>query len=62
MPTYVYKCRKCGLELELVQKITDEPITVCPECKTETMKKVIQPGAFVLKGSGWFRKTPKNED
>lgn len=56
MPTYVYRCEKCGVELELVQKITDEPIRTCPECKTETLKKVIQASRFLLKGKDWFRK------
>lgn len=61
MPTYVYRCTKCDLELELVQKMTDDPIVTCPECGTETLKKVIQPGNFVLKGDGWFRNI-KNSD
>ena len=56
MPTYVYRCDKCGIELELIQKITDEPIRTCPECKTETLKKIIQPSTFLLKGKDWFRK------
>lgn len=61
MPTYVYRCTKCDVELEIVQKITDEPIVTCPECGTETLKKIIQPAGFVLKGSGWFRNI-KNSD
>ncbi len=56
MPTYAYKCENCGLEIEQIQRISDPPLVTCPECKHETLKKVIQPSTFLLKGKGWFRK------
>ena len=57
MPTYTYLCRdkKCGKQFESVQKISDEPITVCPKCKQET-RRIIVNGNFVLKGEKWFSK------
>lgn len=57
MPIYEYDCPKCG-RIEVFQKITDEPLTVCPECKkngTESkVKKCISLSSFHLKGSGWY--------
>jgi len=56
MPTYTYRCRdgSCDHEFEAVQKISDDPITVCPECKQET-RRIIVNGNFVLKGEKWFK-------
>lgn len=55
MPTYSYECKKCTHEMDVVQRITEEPLTVCPECNEEALKKVIKsaPG-FELKGTGWY--------
>ena len=55
MPTYTYKCQ-CGCQFEKVQKISAEPLKLCPECKTERLKKIITAGGgFALKGKGWFK-------
>lgn len=54
MPTYVYRCRNCGNELEAVQKFSDAPLTVCPECEGE-LRKVFSPVGVVFKGSGFYR-------
>ncbi len=53
MPIYEYICEDCGMEHEIVQKITDEPLSVCPSC-SGTMKKKISSTSFVLKGTGWY--------
>ena len=57
MPIYEYDCPKCG-RIEVFQKITDEPLTICPECKkngTENkVKKCISLSSFHLKGTGWY--------
>lgn len=55
MPTYVYQCKSCKHELELIQKITDESRPTCPKCNELDMERVIQPSSFVLKGSGWAK-------
>lgn len=54
MPIYEYKCTKCLKELEFIQKYTDDPVTICPECSGK-MRKLISPNSFVLKGSGWYK-------
>jgi putative FmdB family regulatory protein len=53
MPIYEYVCAKCGKQLEILQKFSDKPKTVCPVCKGE-LKKLISNSSFVLKGSGWY--------
>jgi len=61
MPTYVYRCSRCDCEFEAVQRITEEPLVNCPQCQRASLERVIQPSSFVLKGSGWYRKTPKDD-
>jgi putative FmdB family regulatory protein len=53
MPIYEYRCDKCGLEKEYLQKLSDAPIPVCP-CGESTMTKLISAAGFQLKGSGWY--------
>ncbi len=54
MPTYEYKCLSCGHRFEVFQKMSDEPIKVCPECGGE-VKKLIGTGAgLIFKGSGFY--------
>lgn len=53
MPIYEYQCRACGHRLETMQKISDPPLTTCPECEGE-LKKLISAPAFQFKGSGWY--------
>jgi putative FmdB family regulatory protein len=54
MPVYEYACEKCGHEFEASQRITDEPIKVCPKCRARRVKRLISQTSFVLKGSGWY--------
>lgn len=54
MPTYEYKCRDCGESLEIVQSITDDPLTVCPACKGD-LRKVFHPVGIAFKGSGFYK-------
>jgi putative FmdB family regulatory protein len=54
MPTYQYRCSSCSFENEVFQRMTDEPLTMCPECGKETFSRVITAeGGFMLKGSGF---------
>ena len=54
MPTYQYRCTKCGYEFEEFQSITDSPITFCPKCKGKT-ERLISGGAGILfKGNGFY--------
>jgi putative FmdB family regulatory protein len=54
MPIYAYRCSNCGLEQESMQKMSDAPLTTCPQCKTETLVKQLTAAGIQLKGSGWY--------
>ncbi|MDO9023574.1 FmdB family zinc ribbon protein [Zwartia sp.] len=54
MPIYAYKCTACGHAQDVLQKISDKPLTVCPECNQETYAKQVTAAGFQLKGSGWY--------
>lgn len=54
MPTYQYRCTECGTDLEVVQKFTDDPLTVCPECEGK-LRKVYSAVGVVFKGSGFYK-------
>ncbi len=54
MPFYEYKCEACGYDYEAFQKISDPPLTDCPECGQPALKKRVSAAAFRLKGSGWY--------
>src|SRR3954453_17742454 len=54
MPTYEYACTSCGDRLEVVQKFSDDPLTVCPAC-SGTLRKVFSPVGVVFKGSGFYK-------
>lgn len=54
MPIYEYQCTACGHQLEALQKISDAPLTECPECHASTLKKKVSAAAFRLKGGGWY--------
>lgn len=53
MPIYEYACKKCDKHLEIIQKITSDPLTICPDCKGQ-LRKMISSTSFVLKGTGWY--------
>ena len=53
MPIYEYECENCGHQLESIQKISDPPLTTCPECGQLSLKKLVSAAAFRLKGGGW---------
>lgn len=61
MPIYEYRCDNCGHELEEMQKLSDSPLTDCPECKTSSLKKMVSAAGFRLKGSGWYETDFKSE-
>lgn len=54
MPIYEYRCQACGSEWEDMQKISDPPTEVCPECGEIQAHRLISRTNFVLKGSGWY--------
>ena len=54
MPIYAYRCGACGLDRDVLQKISDPVLTVCPECGAEAFAKQLTAAGFQLKGSGWY--------
>lgn len=54
MPFYEYRCGACGHELEVLQKIADEPLRECPACGAAELVRLISAPAFRLKGGGWY--------
>lgn len=61
MPTYEYQCGQCGNTLESVQSFNDDPLTVCPDCGAEALKKKFGNVGVVFKGSGFYRNDSRNE-
>jgi putative FmdB family regulatory protein len=53
MPTYGYRCGKCGHQFEIIQRISDEPLTTCPECQGK-LSKMLYPVGISFKGSGFY--------
>jgi len=54
MPIYEYLCEKCGHEFEREQRITEDPVKTCPECRARKVRRLISRTGFVLKGGGWY--------
>src|SRR6266702_5132330 len=54
MPTYEYLCRTCSHRFETWQKMTDEPLTVCPECGNK-IRRILFPAGVVFKGQGFYK-------
>ena len=62
MPIYEYQCGHCGHKLEKLQKISDEPLKICPQCNNHALKKLVSAAAFRLKGGGWYETDFKTGD
>lgn len=54
MPIYEYECGSCGGRFEVSRKFSDPDLDVCSLCNASTIRKVLSPAAFVLKGGGWY--------
>ncbi len=54
MPTYDYKCKKCGHRFELFQSMTDEPLAACPECGGKVERLIGTGAGLIFKGSGFY--------
>ena len=61
MPIYEYACRDCGYELEALQKISEPPLTDCPDCHTASLQKKVRAAAFRLAGGGWYETDFKSD-
>lgn len=54
MPIYAYKCASCGHAKDVLQKMSDTPLSVCPACGEASFQKQLTAAGFQLKGSGWY--------
>jgi putative FmdB family regulatory protein len=54
MPIYAYKCSACGFAKDVLQKMSDAPLSDCPSCGASTFSKQLTAAGFQLKGSGWY--------
>jgi putative FmdB family regulatory protein len=54
MPIYAYRCGACGHAKDVLQKLSDAPLTQCPACGAEAFGKQVTAAGFQLKGSGWY--------
>jgi len=54
MPIYAYRCEACGFAKDVLQKISDDALTVCPSCNKDSFRKQLTAAGFQLKGSGWY--------
>lgn len=54
MPIYAYRCEECGFTKDVLQKISDPVLTVCPSCAKPSFKKQVTAAGFQLKGTGWY--------
>jgi putative FmdB family regulatory protein len=54
MPIYAYRCASCGFEQDVLQKVSEDPLTDCPSCGKPTLAKQVTAAGFQLKGSGWY--------
>ena len=54
MPLYEYRCDACGHRFEQIQKFSDPPVEVCPNCGERSVQKLLSSPAIQFKGSGWY--------
>jgi len=60
MPIYEYRCSSCGYQNDYLQKLSEPPLTDCPECGKGTFTKQVTAAGFQLKGTGWYATDFKN--
>ena len=60
MPIYEYRCSSCGAQDDVIQKMSDAPLTTCPVCGKEAYAKQISAAGFQLKGDGYYVTDFKN--
>lgn len=54
MPIYDYECTSCGFKKEVMRKISEPNLTICPACNKETFAKQVSAPSFQLNGTGWY--------
>jgi|HubBroStandDraft_6_1064221.scaffolds.fasta_scaffold98875_3 putative FmdB family regulatory protein len=61
MPFYEYECSSCRFYVEVLQKISEQPLKKCPSCGKNALKKLVSAPVFRLKGSGWYETDFKSD-
>lgn len=61
MPIYEYQCAECAQRTEVLQKVSEPPLTDCPACGKPALRKLVSAAAFQLKGTGWYETDFKNK-
>lgn len=61
MPIYEYECHACGHRLETLQKISEAPLKLCPNCGKPALHKLVSAAQFRLKGKGWYETDFKSD-
>ncbi len=61
MPIYEYQCTACGHQFDAMQKMSDQPLTICPSCQKPDLQKLVSAAGFQLKGTGWYATDFKNK-
>ncbi|MCM8784722.1 MAG: zinc ribbon domain-containing protein [Candidatus Omnitrophica bacterium] len=63
MPTYEYECKNCKYRFEKFQKMIEEPLKICPQCKNESLKRLIGiGGGIIYKGPGFYTTEYRSEE
>jgi len=61
MPIYEYQCPHCQHTFDAMQKMSEAPLTECPQCKQSNVVRLVSAAGFQLKGSGWYVTDFKNK-
>lgn len=61
MPTYEYRCKACGHQLEIMQAFTDAALTTCPVCAADDLRKVFGSVGIAFKGSGFYKNDSRSK-
>ena len=61
MPIYEYRCESCGHEVDVLQKIADDPLKDCPACEDSSLRRLVSAPSFRLKGDGWYETDFKSD-
>lgn len=62
MPVYEYECSSCGGRFEVTRKFSDPELASCTLCSAPSIRKILSPMAFVLKGGGWYATDYASQD
>jgi len=62
MPIYEYQCKACEHVFDVLQKMSDDPLTYCPECGEPQLRKLLSAPNFRLKGGGWYETDFKDKN